>query len=267
MKSKLDWGPWLIQVSSTTQAVMRLFCFPYAGAGGQVFFPWRNAFPSMVETWAVQYPGRGARSREGSLTSMEALTVHATQAIQSHLDKPFALFGHSMGALLAFEVAKRLRALAKPQPLHLFLSGTGAPHLPQLGEPLHALPMREFTARLREFDGTPSEVFETPELLDLLVPVLRADFQVCETYTCARGQPLEIPLTIYGGLEDKEAPQSYLDAWAAHSTRSLKTYSFPGGHFFLRSHSGSFLKVFRADIEKLVGTVAACASRGLSSQL
>lgn len=247
---------WLFPVTQPQFPSLRLFCFPYAGGGAQAYCSWARVLPGYVNAWALQPPGRGSRLTEAPLRSIRDVALGALAAMRPLLDVPFALFGHSMGALVAFEVSRALRASGGPSPVHLLLSGTGAPDLPALSGPLHRLPEDTFIERLREYNGTPREVLEHRELMALLIPLLRADFEACETYECEAQPPLDTPITLFSGEDDTDTPPHYLEAWGRHTTRPLRTLRFPGDHFFWHTSSALFLS-------SLVGTLNGIAA-GLS---
>jgi medium-chain acyl-[acyl-carrier-protein] hydrolase len=160
------------------------------------------------------------------------------------LDLPYALFGHSMGALLSFAVALRLQLSPQPVPLprHLFLSGCHPPQAGNFGAQMHLLPRDEFIARLRELGGTPDEVFQHEELLDLLLPIIRADYELVDSYRYQPGEPLLAPVSVYGGSADPEAPVEDLAAWQAEIARPIRIHVFPGDHFFLHNARAAVLE-------------------------
>ena len=165
MKRSATATGWLSYPKPNPQASIRLFCFPYAGGSAVVFRSWPEALPSNVEVVAVQPPGRGARIMEAPFTSLTPLVEAVAEAMRPQLDKPFAFFGHSLGALISFELTRRLRSLGAPQPARLFVSGTGAPQLGQANRPIHALPDSELMEALRNLNGTPAEVLDNAELM------------------------------------------------------------------------------------------------------
>ncbi|MGH9350052.1 MAG: thioesterase II family protein, partial [Vicinamibacterales bacterium] len=175
------------------------------------------------------------------LRDIHALASGAAAAMRPLVGLPFVLFGHSMGALVAFEVARLLRAHHGARPAHLLLSGAGAPDLPALTPPLHGLQEPAFLDKLREYNGTPRDVLDNRELMALLLPMLRADFEACETYRYEEQPPLDSPMTLFGGVRDLDTPPHYFEAWRRHTTGSVRTYWFPGDHFFVHGSTSSFL--------------------------
>lgn len=225
--------PWFTSQRLNPLARLRLFCFPYAGGGAPIYRLWPQSLPSEIEVCVGQLPGRGTRLREQPFTSLDALVEAAAEAIAPLLDKPFALFGHSMGAMISFELARKLREQGRPQPVHLFVSGRRAPQLPNRDTMSYNLPEAELGQELLRLNGTPREVLEHPELMELMLPLLRADFSVVETYVYRPGVPLDCPLTAFGGLRDAEVSREQLEAWREQTTGEFTLRMLPGDHFFL----------------------------------
>lgn len=170
----------------------------------------------------------------------------------AHLDQPFAFFGHSMGALVAFELARHLRHRYGLAPELLVLSGHGAPQLPAPGPPIHQLPEPAFIQKLRELNGTPEEVLSHDELRQLLLPVIRADFTVCETYAFEHDAPFEFPLSAYGGLADDHVGREALEAWSEHTTGPFQVRMFPGDHFYINTQRPLLLRTLAREVDTVV---------------
>jgi medium-chain acyl-[acyl-carrier-protein] hydrolase len=166
---------------------------------------------------------------------MRPMAEDAARALRPLFDKPFAFFGHSMGAVLAFEIARLLRAESGPPPAHLFASGRQAPQLPHAAAPTYDLPDDKFIAELRRLKGTPAEVLEQPELMQLMLPLLRADFEAVETYEYREGAPLDVPISVYGGVGDAEVSRAELDGWCRQTSGPCVVRLFPGDHFFVNT--------------------------------
>lgn len=209
-----------------------LLCFPHAGAGPSVFRAWTGLFEPEVEVVAVALPGKEARFREPVPAGLDALVDDLAQALAPRLDGRFALFGHSMGALVAYELARRLRRAGRAQPERLFVSAFRAPHVPQLRPALHALPEALLLAEMHRLDGTPAEVLGQPELMRALIPGLRADLALCERYRHRPEPPLAVPITCLGGLTDRRVSRFELYAWRLHTRADFRLRYLPGGHFF-----------------------------------
>ena len=242
---------WVVRTKSNSEARLRFFCFPYAGGTAFTFRKWSDFLPERVEICAVQLPGRSSRIHEPPFTRISALVPMMAQAIIGYEDIPMAFFGHSMGALIAFELARYLRKKRNVNLAHLFVSGRRAPQIP-LNEPAtHDLPEPEFVETLRTLNGTPNEVFENPELLELMIPVLRADFAVCETYDYAHEPPLDCPITAFGGLND-EVTREQLEAWRKQTAASFSLRMLPGDHFFIDSAQPLLFELMSRDLVRYI---------------
>lgn len=242
---------WLVRPRPAPRAALRLFCLPYAGGGAAIFAPWARLLPDTIEVVAIQPPGRAERLADPPYTALGPLVDAIAHAIAPLLDRPFALFGHSMGALLGFELARTLRRERCPQPERLIVSGHRAPHLPSGRPPTHALPEPAFLAELARLEGTPPEVLAHYELMQLLLPLLRADFAVCETYAYLDGPPLACPILALGGLADREVRRVEIEAWQAHTSAGLALRMFPGGHFFLNAERHALLRMLAQELAQL----------------
>ena len=217
-------------------ARLRLLCFPYAGGGVSVFRAWPDGLPADLEVWAIQLPARDGRLRERAPEAVQTVAAAAADGLMPLLDTPFACFGHSMGALIAFEFARELRRRGAASPMHLFASARRAPQLPRADVPLHTLPDDLFLEQLRQrYNGIPAAILAEPELLKLFLPMLRADFKMIETYQYAAEAPLDCPVTAFGGDQDALATPDDLAAWRAQTRGTFKQQMFAGGHFYLQA--------------------------------
>jgi medium-chain acyl-[acyl-carrier-protein] hydrolase len=212
---------------------MRMFCFPYAGGGASIYRGWGASLPGDLEVCPVQIPGRESRLREPAYDHLQPMVQAIADALVPHMTLPFIFFGHSMGAAISFELARELRRRGQPQPLHLFVSGRRAPHLPAREEPIHALPEPEFIEKLRELNGTPEEVLQHEELMRLIIPLLRTDFCVNETYEYVQEEPLQAGISAFGGLGDADVSREDVEAWKEHTTGRFRMRMLPGDHFFI----------------------------------
>lgn len=245
-------SPWLMVPRPNPRAALRLFCFPYAGGAAHIFRGWPDGVPHAVEVCAVQYPGRGSRLAERPFTDLHQLVRAFVQPLLPLLDRPFAFFGHSMGAAIGFELAHLLREEHGLEPAHLFVSGRRAPQLPRTALNTYLLPDDELLAELRQLNGTPGEVLDNPELMQLLLPILRADFELIQTYTYAPKSPLGCPLTAFGGLRDDEARREQLEAWREHTTARFSLLMFPGDHFFLHDVQTFLLEALSRELNRVL---------------
>lgn len=232
--------PWIAYRRSRPQARLRLFCFPYAGGGAAIYRPWIQEMPPQIETCPVQLPGREQRLREKPFTQIAPLVEALAEGLAPLLDDmPFAFFGHSMGAIIAYELTHRLAPERRPK--HLLVSARRAPQLPPKDEPTYNLPPAEFRAKLREMEGTSPEVLEHEELMELMEPLLRADFELNDSYPPSEHPPLAAPITAFGGLTDGEVERQALEAWGELTTGPFRLRMFVGGHFYLHQQKGSLI--------------------------
>lgn len=238
--------PWLLRPRPRAAARLRLFCFPYAGGGAAVYRAWPDELPSSIDVCAVALPGRGGRLAEEPFRDLHALVGALSDALLPRLDRPFAFFGHSMGALVAFELARLLRRQRRPTPSHLFVSGRAAPQLRRAGSRIHRLPREAFLEGLRLLNGTPPEVLGNDELLEVVLPALHADFTACAEYVYAPDTPLECPISAFGGEEDPEVAEEDISAWRDQTARAFTMRVFSGDHFFLRSARSELLSAVAA---------------------
>ena len=232
-------------------ASVRLFCFPYAGGSSLIFRPWLTSLPTTVEVCPIELPGRGIQMRLTPFSRLQPLIETLASALLPYLDKPFAFFGHSLGGLVSFELARQLRREHNLSPVHLFVSATRAPQIPSPKPPIHALPDTEFKEELHRLNGTPDSVLQNTELMQLLIPILRADFAVLETYVYPQESPLECPITAFGGLQDEEVSLQELKAWRSHTIAGYKLQMFPGDHFFIQSEQPLLLQTLAQHLHAL----------------
>jgi medium-chain acyl-[acyl-carrier-protein] hydrolase len=245
-------GSWLTCVQPNPQAKMRLFCFPYAGGSAQLYHRWAASLPSTVEVCPIQLPGRGNRMKDAPFQHLTPLVKAISEGILPYLNKPFCFFGHSMGAMISFELTRRIRVQYGLQPLHLFVAGRTAPQV-VVDEPhTYHLPEPEFLESLHDLNGTPKELLANTELMQLMIPLLRADFEVCQTYSYVSGPSLECPLTVYGGTQDCHVSLEGYEAWNEQTTGPFKLTMFDGDHFFIHSHQQQLLQTLAKELDHVV---------------
>jgi medium-chain acyl-[acyl-carrier-protein] hydrolase len=229
----------------TSQISLRLICFPFAGAGTAVFAPWSKLLPPDVEVIGFRLPGRELRALEAPVSRLQDHLEPLRSELISCFDRPVAFFGHSMGALLAFEVAQVLQFNNGVCPIHLFVSGAKPPsmrgEIPQYEEMTQA----ELISLLRTYDGTPAEVLDNPELLDIVLPSLRADLVSVRNYSCQWLEPLSCPITAIGGEEDPHVDAKDLADWNSFTRAEFAMQILPGDHFFLKSHCAELISYLR----------------------
>mgnify|MGYP002712978855 CR=1 FL=1 len=235
---------WIFCPKPNPDARLRLFCFPYAGAGAALFSEWPSALSEDVEVCALQLPGREMRFRESPLTDWQAVIASVVSASSAYLDKPFALFGYCVGSVLAFEMARALRREGLPQPFHLLVAARAAPTIPET-EGIHKLSEAALIARLAETNATPEAILQDSTLLPLLLPVIRADFQIGETYGYVAEPPLACPISAFRGAKDKLVTAANITPWQAETTASFAVRTLPGDHFFINSARPIFLQMIQ----------------------
>ena len=213
-----------------------------------MYWEWSDALADDVEVCAIQLPGRGPRFRETPIDDASGAVGALTDAIRPYLDRPFAMFGHSMGAILAYETARRVTAAFGCTPSHLFVSGHRAPHLPPRRKPIHHLPDDAFIAGVRALNGTPAEFFDDPELVTLCLPMLRADFRLVESYVELAGERLSCPLLALGGDADPTVSAADLAAWRAATSGRFRSILFAGDHFYVRTARASLIARLRHEL-------------------
>jgi len=225
----------VIYPKANPQSRVRLFCFPYAGGTAAIYRNWPRYLPSEIEVCAIQYPGRGSRFDEPLGEDIVDVMNRCYEELQSILKKPFAFFGHSMGALVSYEFARRLQREGQPEPFQMFVSGCTAPHVKSIDQITYDLPEPEFIAELQRLQGTPAQVLANAELMQLMMPIVRADFKATQTYKYVPGPPLECPIRAFGGLKDEMVPHEKVEAWSEHTRGSFRAQMLPGDHFFLNT--------------------------------
>lgn len=223
-------------------AALRLFCFPYAGGAASVFRGWSAHTPPEVEVCPIELPGRGLRFGEPLVERWQPLIAELQRELAPLLDKPFAFYGHSVGAFLCYELARALRREQGLQPVAITVSGCGAPHWPDDEPPVHQLPDDEFSSKLKALNGTPEEILNSPELWQLLLPIVRADYTVHETYAYEQGEKLSCPLLACCGERDPLVSRERLEAWREHTSGEFRTQWFDGDHFFLHQIEPRFVR-------------------------
>lgn len=242
MPNSNDLQRWWIRTAPAGETKIRLFCFPFAGGSAGVFHGWGAKLPAGVEVAALQMPGRENRLRDPSIASMPEAVKQIVDVIEPLLDVPVCFFGYSLGGLMAFETARALRRRQLPQPSQLFVAATTAPHRDHHRDPLiHKLPPDELIEEIRRVGGTPEFVLRNPEIMSIITPMIRADFELLETYRCSTESPLAMPIVAYGGLQDSEVAPDGLAEWNAQTSSSFRMKFFPGDHFFLRTAADELL--------------------------
>ena len=255
-------SPWIRYRMARPQARLRLFCFPYAGGAASIYLNWVRKMHPAIEICPIQLPGRQERIKESPVVRMNTMVHQLEQALLPYLDVPFAFFGHSMGALLAFEFTRQLRRNHNMLPERLFLSGRRAPQIEFDDDPIYMLPDAEFLKEIRSFEGTPDAVINNDELMQFVLPYLRADFELCETYRYEDEGPLDCALTVFCGVNDKAAPPISMELWSKLTSAEYDLIRFPGGHFFLHDHEDEL----RTKVEQLMLSPAKTETRSRAAR-
>lgn len=226
---------------------MRLFCFPFAGGNAASFLGWQGPLGPDLELRVAQLPGRGARLFEKPLTDLDELVEHLAEAVAELDERPFAFFGHSLGAMLAFEVARALRRQGRPGPSSLWLAGAEAPQTRSVPDRVHDLPTAAFIEVLRDYGGTPAELLDNRDMMELLLPGLRADFALDEGYAYRPEPPLAVPIHLLLGDRDPEVePVAARDGWARETAHPLLVHGYAGDHFFVQEHRDAIAALLAA---------------------
>jgi len=243
--------PWLPGCAEVESRQLRLFCLPYAGSSAAAFRGWQSLLPRSVGVCPIQLPSRGSRLRETPYYELRLLVAAIARAIRPRLGSPFAFFGHSMGAVISFELCRHLREESLPGPIGLFVSGRRAPQLPETMAPLHVLSDKELLNRIQALDGTPREILDCPDLVRIILPALRADLQMVETYRYSEGARLSCPIIAFAGRDDHTATVLEMDAWRLQTESTFSLTAFAGNHFFVKSAQADLLHKLSDDLGRL----------------
>lgn len=245
----------IVSLSTRGTADVRLVCFAFAGGAASSFQPWLRSLRAGVELAGVQLPGRENLAHHPFITDFRPLLAAVVTAVRSAIDGPFALFGHSLGALLAFETARALRRERVRQPLALAVAGARAPHVASTEPPLGDAPEEVFLAKMREYGGTPDGVLTREKVARHFLPRLRADHAVFESYRYEPQAPLSVPVLALGGADDRVAPAHLLAGWREQTSATCLIESMPGAHFFIH-------QAREAVVHRACSFLATCARRG-----
>jgi len=243
---------WVERTKPNPFAKIRLFCFPYAGGGSSIYSQWSRHLPREVEKIAAVLPGREMRLSEKPFRDVRLLAQGLADGLDPYFDKPFTFFGHSMGALISFELCRELRRRGKPLPAKIFVGGHRAPQLPDREAPFFDLPDDQFIEKIRNLEGTPQGVLENEELMAFFVPILKADMTLCDTYEYRDEAPLSCPILVLGGYKDEQAVQTELIAWRSQTSAGFRVQMFSGGHFFIHDVRDQILQLLSHELTELM---------------
>lgn len=245
-------GPWLNSWATRGDAPTRLFCFAHAGGSPGFFRPWRTALLPGVDVCPVLLPGRESRLGEPPYTRMAELLPALVDGIRPYLDRPYALFGHSMGSIVAYELARRLPDVPGAVPAGLVVSGRQAPHRPRRRPDLRHLGEEEFLAAVSRLNGIPDEVLAQPDLLRMFLPAMRADYTLNETYAPLPGPPLALPVVAFTGDADPEITPAEISEWREVTDGPFIRYVLGGDHFYLKGARPDFLELLETELGRLL---------------
>lgn len=246
---------WIGHFKPNPRASLRLFCFPYSGGSASAFRTWEHSLPPDIEIVPIQLPGRENRLRERPFTHLTPLIQALLDVLPPMLDKPFVLFGHSLGALICFELTRQLQKKGGPQPQHIFVSAHRAPQKPLLQEPLHLQSDTKMLQELRNLNGTPESVLQNTELMNILMPLFRADFSIYETYTYQPEDPLNCAITAFCGTQDTRATRGEMIPWQEQTSGHFVLRMLPGGHFFMHTAQTQLLQSISHEIVQILNRI------------
>ncbi len=240
---------WVVCPKEQPDARVRLFCFPYAGGGASVFFNWIENISNEIELCMVKLPGRENRFNEKPYRRISDLINDLTPAILPVLNMPFMFFGHSLGAHISFYMSRYLRKYNLPLPTHIFISGARAPHLPEKPDALHyTMEEKEFIDKLIKFGGMVDEVLHNRDLLDMVLPVLRADIEMLNTMKYTEDEPLDCSITSLWGMSDKRVSREDAEAWNAHTSKDFNLKMIQGKHLFINTNLDEVINIINQEV-------------------
>ncbi len=225
-----------------------LLCFPYAGVSAAIYRKWAEQLPASLELMPVELPGHGGRLREAPLHSVAEMGASAADALAHLCQGRYSVFGHSLGAMVAFEMVRILVGRGQP-PVHLFVSGCRAPHVLPIHRGSHLLPPHALRQRLRSWGGAPEEVLMQSELMTQLEPALRADLEAVENYLCVSSPDVGVPITAFAGMSDPLAPPESVAEWSQYTSDYFAMRLVPGNHFFLHQFQPLLLGLIAREFE------------------
>lgn len=244
----------LISADVAVDAGVRLFCVPYAGAGASLYRSWSPIMPSSIQICPVQMPGREEKLGEQCMTSIDVLVGSLMEALPPYLDRPYAFFGHSMGAKIVFELCRATLQAGYAPPEFLAVSACRAPHMPEPA-PIHNLPEEDFLDGLKRYSADVTFLRENAELLEILMPLLRSDFLMDETYVFHGERALPVHVEAFYGTDDTEATLAEVSEWKSYTSESFSLTAVDGGHLFIRDKKIDIINVI---ISRLRKTISEC---------
>lgn len=228
---------WLVRQGGG-KPLMRLYCFSYAGGNAMMYRPWQQKLDPRIEVVAIQLPGRGMRMTEPLFTDMQKLVPELTAVIMRDAGTlPFAFFGHSLGSMLSFEITRYCHARQLPMPVHAFFSGCSAPQMRNPSDNMHLMSDHDLMQKLKEYNGTPPAVLANQELMELVLPMIRADFSLVETWKYRSMPLLAVPISVLAGKKDDRSSDEQVQGWQRESSGPFAVHWFEGDHFFIHGEN------------------------------
>lgn len=249
MSDNNDASRWFLRPQNSNNAKLRLFCFPYAGGSPHIFSPWSKLLPSDIELCPVLMPGRGSRISEEPIREISRAVSVLADKIADLSDLPFAFFGHSLGATIAFELVNYLEKEKGISPVYLFVSGRSAPQTLQKSAKTYHLSDEEFVESVKQLGGTPQGLLENQELLELILPTLKADFQMVQNYSYTPDEPIKCPVFAFGGTADNFIARENIEAWGDLTEKEFAACFLEGDHFFVNRQGKAITEII---VEKLL---------------
>jgi medium-chain acyl-[acyl-carrier-protein] hydrolase len=238
---------WFVRGTSSARR-QRMYCFPYAGGNALGYLSWGKLIGGEVDICGVQPPGRGLRHEEKLITRFDHLIESMLPLIPFFTSTPYVFFGHSLGALMAFELVRVIEKRGLSSPDHLFVSGCCAPQFRDYSETVDDMSDKELIHKLQTLDGTPPEVLNNTELMDFIMPVIRADFSVAHSYRYQESVPIRTPISVLFGRHDEYESETEVTGWECQTSGSCKVYWFDGGHFFVNERRDEVIDVINANL-------------------
>jgi medium-chain acyl-[acyl-carrier-protein] hydrolase len=234
---------WYVEYKKNSNASVRLFCFHHSGGGASTYYPWVEHISPHIELISIQLPGRENRFTEPLTNNLQDIICNLTEEFHPYTDKPFFVFGHSLGALISFEFIQVIHKLYSIFPMHMIVSAARAPHLPFRMKHLSQLEDKELKEKLIIYNGIDERILHNDELLRLFLPIIKNDFSISENYHSKDSKPFPFDILALSGAQDPTVTQEEIIGWKEHTTGKFEYLSFQGGHFYIRNHQKSILNV------------------------
>lgn len=242
---------WFFTLKEKPESQIRVIALPFAGGGPSAFHSWHPIFSDNIELIVINYPGRETRFTEKPVNDPEEMVSEIVNSLSDYSDKPFVLFGHSMGAMLAYFVTCELQRKQLMMPEILFVSGMRAPHIASRSEPVKQMNDEDLVNSLNKYGGMPAELFKNKELLQIFLPIIRADLEMLGRVPVEKSDNVNVPIFAYGGELDQTFTKDDLQQWDQYSDVEFKLHLMPGGHFYINQHRNELLRAIEDDISRI----------------